>query len=100
MTYKMTTAPNGPTGDLNADIAELFRWAQELSREREIDKRHIRDAVLQLSAADKTTFTITNHTARTSLDADATTVDELADFLGSLLLDHEAKSNLLDAEVS
>jgi hypothetical protein len=100
MTYKLTTPPEGPTNDHHADIAALFRWARELSREREIDKRHIRDAVLQLSDATKTTFTITNHTARTSLDADATDAGELADFLGSLLLTIESVSNLLDAAVS
>ena len=85
MTYKLTTCPPR-TGDNDADLASIFEWAAELSREREIDKRHIRDALLELSTALKTTFTLTNHSALTSLDCDDSTNDQICDFLGSLMI--------------
>jgi hypothetical protein len=45
VTYKLTVPPPR-TGDDKADLDAIFDWAHELSREREIDKRHIRDALL------------------------------------------------------
>ena len=85
MTYKLTTPPEGPTGNDKADIAALYRWAHDLSREREIDKRHIRDAILE--AASKASYTITNDNTDREFAADADDPLETADVLATLLRD-------------
>lgn len=83
--YKLTTPPRGPTGDHHADIAALFRWAGDLSREREIDKRHIRDAILEV--ADKASYTITNDNTDRTFDANAESILETADVVATLIRD-------------